>query len=463
LIRLCLRHAGLDGQRISKTVGDPLNGGYKEYYLRDAQGNVMAMYKYAENGASLKVTERPVYGSSRLGSYTRQMELVGEPTIINYPYTQPMQAPLKRYELTDHLGNVNTVVTGRLPLLGPGVQYQAEVVSAQTLEPYGSLLPNRNWNSAIYKWGFNTQLKDDEVYGSAGTSYDFGERIYDPRVGRWFSIDPGPSSSRMSPYAFVENSPVTLVDPGGLDGTYYINGKTITFTAKIIISGSGATEAQAIKMTQNIMSKWGKGGNYTDENGNEYNVKFKVSVEILSANNYYKDLFNSSVNRVTLLDPGDKQLLDGDRSSVRGGNKGFWNNTDGAAVQAHEVGHFLGLADGYTEWRLAAGNLLGQPAHPGPWTSSNNSNVKDKLDIMGTAAVDNPSHARVSQQSINALAKYALDNAVNGGGVIRGTAKLNGPTIDDTRLYDDGYREIRSHNIGKSPSKSGVKTTYMKF
>src|SRR5690606_21611178 len=31
---------GAGGQRISKTVGDPLNGGFREYYIRDAQGNI---------------------------------------------------------------------------------------------------------------------------------------------------------------------------------------------------------------------------------------------------------------------------------------------------------------------------------------------------------------------------------------------------------------------------------------
>ena len=221
LIRLCLRHTGLDGQRISKTVGDPLNGGYKEYYLRDAQGNIMATYKYADNGTSLKVTDRPVYGSSRIGSFTRQMELMGEPAMHQWPYTQPMQAPLKRYELTDHLGNVATVVTGRLlPLLGPGVQYQAEVVSAQTLEPYGSLLPNRNWNSNAYKWGLNGQLKDDEVYGPTGTSTTAEFWQYDTRAVRRWNLDPEPQIS-ISDYAAFTLSPILYNDPRGNSATKY--------------------------------------------------------------------------------------------------------------------------------------------------------------------------------------------------------------------------------------------------
>ena len=197
----------------------------------------MAMYRYtnaAGEGPSLKVTDRPVYGSSRLGSYTRQIELVGEQAITNYPYTQPMQAPLKRYELTDHLGNVATVVTGRLlPLLGPGVQYHAEVVSATGYEAFGFALPNRSFQSSNYGFGFQGKPKDDEIYGSTGTSYDFGSRIYDPRAGRWLSLDPlARQYPNWSPYNFVMNSPIQLIDPNGMSVDNY----TIDPAGKVALS-----------------------------------------------------------------------------------------------------------------------------------------------------------------------------------------------------------------------------------
>lgn len=176
----------------------------------------MAIYRHTNTGPkSLKVTDRPVYGSSRLGSYTRQIELVGEQAITNYPYTQPMQAPLKRYELTDHLGNVNTVVTGRLlPGNGAGSAKQAEVVSAQTHEVYGSLLPNRNWESDKYAWGFNTQLKDNEVYGPTGTSTTAEFWQYDTRAARRWNLDPVPQME-ISDYATFRLNPVLLNDPDG--------------------------------------------------------------------------------------------------------------------------------------------------------------------------------------------------------------------------------------------------------
>ena len=57
--------------------------------------------------------------------------------------------------------------------------------------------------------------KDDELKGS-GNSYDFGARIYDPRLGRWLVVDLLASSyTPLSPYCYVANSPLVLVDPDG--------------------------------------------------------------------------------------------------------------------------------------------------------------------------------------------------------------------------------------------------------
>jgi len=67
-----------------------------------------------------------------------------------------------------------------------------------------------------YRYGFNGKEKDDEVTNQDGTSYDFGVRFYNPRVGRWLSRDPleGKYPS-LSPYNFVGNSPLVFIDPDG--------------------------------------------------------------------------------------------------------------------------------------------------------------------------------------------------------------------------------------------------------
>lgn len=64
-----------------------------------------------------------------------------------------------------------------------------------------------------YSYGFQGQERDDEVSGN-GNSYDFGARIYNSRIGRFFSIDPQARSFE-SPYAFAANNPIAYIDING--------------------------------------------------------------------------------------------------------------------------------------------------------------------------------------------------------------------------------------------------------
>jgi RHS repeat-associated protein len=77
------------------------------------------------------------------------------------------------------------------------------------------LVPNRHGSTPAYRYGFQGQEKDDELKGE-GNSYDFGARMLDPRVGRWFAPDKMegnyPSSST---YAYTLNNPIYYIDPDG--------------------------------------------------------------------------------------------------------------------------------------------------------------------------------------------------------------------------------------------------------
>ncbi|MEX2485349.1 MAG: hypothetical protein WED10_12335, partial [Brumimicrobium sp.] len=53
----------------------------------------------------------------------------------------------------------------------------------------GMIMPGRSGSANSYKYGFGGMEKDDEIKGE-GNSLDFSARTYDPRIGRWLSVDP---------------------------------------------------------------------------------------------------------------------------------------------------------------------------------------------------------------------------------------------------------------------------------
>ena len=64
-------------------------------------------------------------------------------------------------------------------------------------------------------YSFQGQERDDEIKGE-GNSYDFGARMLDPRLGRWFSPDPWENKyPSWSTYNFVKNNPLCYNDPTG--------------------------------------------------------------------------------------------------------------------------------------------------------------------------------------------------------------------------------------------------------
>ena len=73
----------------------------------------------------------------------------------------------------------------------------------------------RTVSSPLYRYGFNGKEKDDEAKGS-GAQYDYGMRVYDPRVGKFLSRDPLTKDyPELTPYQFASNTPIRAID---LDG-----------------------------------------------------------------------------------------------------------------------------------------------------------------------------------------------------------------------------------------------------
>jgi RHS repeat-associated protein len=78
------------------------------------------------------------------------------------------------------------------------------------------IMPGRNYTAGnSYRYGFNGKEMDNEVKGK-GNQQDYGMRVYDPRVGRFLSVDPLTKSyPHYTPYSFAGNKPIKYTD---LDG-----------------------------------------------------------------------------------------------------------------------------------------------------------------------------------------------------------------------------------------------------
>jgi len=143
------------------------------------------------------------------------------------------------YEISNHLGNVLTTVSDiKLTADGnaDGVvdSYAAVIISAQDYYPFGSLEPGRTYSSESYRFGFNGKENDNEVKGT-GNQQDYGMRIYDPRLGRFLSVDPlAMSNVSISTYCFADNSPIYKIDKNGSDGVIILDEEHKTLTIKAV-------------------------------------------------------------------------------------------------------------------------------------------------------------------------------------------------------------------------------------
>jgi RHS repeat-associated protein len=111
-----------------------------------------------------------------------------------------------KYDLKDHLGNVR-VTFDKNTTTGA-----ADVVQEDEYYAFGlksAVYDNSNGNRYLYN--------GKELQIDLENQYDYGARFYDPVIGRWTSVDPlADINRRWSPYNYVEDNPINLVDPDGM-------------------------------------------------------------------------------------------------------------------------------------------------------------------------------------------------------------------------------------------------------
>ena len=235
------------GNRVGKVVYDGADV-TKTWYIRDAQGNIMATYE--EENDTLTWTEQHIYGSSRLGYWQPDSMMYPKPTPpATDTFRYVVRAGDKLYEISNHLGNVLASITDRKIPQETGTPngiadyYLADIATVQDYYPFGMVMPGRSWQAATatgYGFGFNGKLNDDDVRGSYQTLEFGGRGIYNPRISRFFSIDPiFEKYPWQSSYIFANNRPIQFIDYEGLgvNGGFSVINQS---SQPIHITGSGA-------------------------------------------------------------------------------------------------------------------------------------------------------------------------------------------------------------------------------
>ena len=146
----------------------------------------------------------------------------------------------KRYELSNHLGNVLAVILDlKQPKTDPEGDYtyfETFTESATDYYPFGLEMPSRSFvsttfNKSDYRFGFNGKEADRKGEWGSGVHYDYGFRIYDPGIGKFLSVDPLTSSYPMlTPYQFASNSPIANIDLDGLESYWAASGEYLGFS-----------------------------------------------------------------------------------------------------------------------------------------------------------------------------------------------------------------------------------------
>ncbi len=182
-------------------------------------GEFLAEIKPLSNGGNgntedMYLTEHHIFGSSRLGMEQKNLEITEETTTLDNTVFENKVGD-KRYELSNHLGNVLSVITDRK--LGSAGDYSPDVVAFNDYYPFGMLLPGRKGSTSDYRYGFQGQELDNEIKGE-GNSLNYKYRMHDSRVGRFFAVDPlFRQYPHYTPYSFSGNKVISHRELEGLE------------------------------------------------------------------------------------------------------------------------------------------------------------------------------------------------------------------------------------------------------
>jgi RHS repeat-associated protein len=317
----------------------------KQWYVRDAQGNILSVYKQVGSG-TLRQEYTYLYGSTRVGEYLLNRDSVA-PWNRHYYRVKGN----RHYELTNHLGNVLAVVTDRKIAKDTTADatytpqfFMPDVYSVQNYYAFGQNMPKWSGVASVndpkkYKFGYNGKEDDDE-WGKQ----DYGFRISDPRIGRFLSVDPIASQYPWyTPYQFAGNMPIWASDLDGLEPnkeTGHINANVVFSQGENSTMSQSEFEEMACAFETNCINVW----NGLEYNGNQVDI---TAGSTFTTNENDPTLVSGIWNFNVVFDNfNGPSYANQDTRTIHINENTF--NDDGD-VAAHEYGHLLGLSDRYVD------------------------------------------------------------------------------------------------------------------
>ncbi|MBI1267842.1 MAG: hypothetical protein GC193_10480 [Cryomorphaceae bacterium] len=247
------------------------------------------------------------------------------------------------------------------------VHYTPRITSLTDYYPFGAAMPGRSFSASNYRYGFQGQENDDEIKGE-GNSINYKYRMHDPRVGRFFAVDPLAASFPWnSTYAFSENRVIDGVELEGLEWSTHEKDGTVQLEVELKVINSTDVSDDIIRaFLDDLQTNFRYSFSGETESGLIVETVLNCTiVECGEEGEFYMEFMNNSIHRdddgVEYLGftgigessgIGETQKNFMDIQSSRNGESFF--NDYGANYQGilrtalHELGHSGGLKHPWT-------------------------------------------------------------------------------------------------------------------
>lgn len=214
-------------------------------------------------------------------------------------------------------------------------------------------------SSDDYRYGFQGQEQDDEIKGK-GNSLNYKFRMHDPRLGRFFAVDPlAPKYPHNSPYAFSENKLINSIELEGLESvpSYGLQGVADGFAAffsgmlsgvskkdksKTKVNANHNSSGSTLSVAKTKTSSWDIGG-YFFYRGKYPMSTYNTSVDVTLSTGYSNNTFSLTSSQNVLINEQTIGISAGSSFGRFGYASAEYSLTTGNNYTISSLDAFIGL------------------------------------------------------------------------------------------------------------------------